>query len=59
MVPRDLVLTLFALAVAVLGIFAFLGPGAAAIGGGVLLATFVVGAAVYGVIALIAHWANR
>ena len=59
MVPRDLVLTVFALVVAVLGIFAVLGPGAAVIGGGILLLVFVIGAAIYGILALVAHWAER
>jgi hypothetical protein len=58
-VPRDLVLTVFALVVAVLGIFAVLGPGAAVIGGGILLLVFVIGAAIYGILALVAHWAER
>jgi hypothetical protein len=57
--PRDLVLTVFALVVAVLGILVILGPQAALIGGGILLLVFVVGAAIYGVIALVAHLANR
>ena len=59
MVPRDLVLTVFALVVTVLGIFAVLGPGAAVIGGGILLVVFVIGAAIYGILALVAHWAER
>jgi len=53
------VLTVFALVVAVLGIFAVLGPGAAVIGGGILLVVFVIGAAIYGILALVAHWAER
>ena len=57
--PRDAALTVYALVVAVLGIFAILGPQAAAIGGGILLLVFVVGAAIYGVLALVAHWADR
>jgi hypothetical protein len=57
--PRDVALTVYALVVAVLGIFAILGPEAAAIGGGILLLAFVVGALIYGVLALVAHWADR
>ena len=57
--PRDVALTVYAVAVAVLGIFAILGPGPAAIGGGILLGVFLVGAAIYGVLALVAHWADR
>jgi hypothetical protein len=58
-VPRDLVLTVFAVVVSVVGIFVILGPGAAAIGGGILLLVFVVGAVIYGVLALVGRWANR
>jgi hypothetical protein len=58
-VPRDLALTGYALVVAVLGIFAVFGPQAAAIGGAVVLLVFVVGAAIYGALALVGHWANR
>jgi hypothetical protein len=58
-VPRDLALTVFALAVAVLGIFAVLGPQAAAIGGAIVLVVFAVGAAIYAALALAAHWADR
>jgi hypothetical protein len=57
--PRDLVLTVFAVVASVVGIFVILGPGAAAIGGGILLLVFVVGAAIYGVLALVGRWANR
>jgi hypothetical protein len=58
-VPRDLVLTVFAVVASVVDIFVILGPGAAAIGGGILLLVFVVGAAIYGVLALVGRWANR
>ena len=58
-VPRDAALTIFALVVAELGIFAILGPQAAAIGGGILLLVFALGAAIYGVLALVAYWADR
>jgi hypothetical protein len=57
--PRDLVLTVYALSVAVLGIFAVLGPQAAAIGGAIILLVFGLGALIYGVLALAAHWADR
>jgi hypothetical protein len=58
-VPRDLALTIFAIAVAVLGIFAILGTQAALIGGGIVLLMFFVGAAIYGALALAARWADR
>jgi hypothetical protein len=58
-VPRDLALSLFALVVAVLGIFAVLGLQAAVIGGVIVVGVFAVGAAVYGALALANHWANR
>jgi hypothetical protein len=58
-VPRDLVLSLFAVAAAVLGIAVFLGPGAAAIGGSIIAVVFVIGAVIYGVLALAARWADR
>ena len=47
--PRDLALTLYAIVVAVLGIFAILGQQAALIGGGIVVLVFCVGAAIYGV----------
>jgi len=56
---RDLALTAYALAVAVLGIFAVLGVQAAVIGGAIVVGVFVVGAAIYGALALVGHWANR
>jgi hypothetical protein len=56
---RDLVLTFFALGVAVLGIFAFLGPQAAAVGGAILLLAFAIGAVIYGLLALVARWADK
>jgi len=58
-VPRDLALTAYALVVAVLGIFAVLGVQAAAIGGAIVVLVFVVGAAIYGALALVGHWADR
>jgi uncharacterized membrane protein YqgA involved in biofilm formation len=58
-VPRDMVLSVYALVVAVLGIYAILGPQAAMVGGAVLVLVFVVGAVIYGVLALVAHWADR
>ena len=58
-VPRDLALTVYAIVIAVLGIFAVLGEQAALIGGGIVLLMFCVGAAIYGVLALAARWADR
>ena len=58
-VPRDLALTGYALAVAILGIFAILGTQAAAIGGAILLAIFAIGAAIYGLLALVGHFADN
>ena len=57
--PRDLALGVYAVAVAVLGIFAVLGPQAAAIGGAVVAVTFLIGALVYGLLALASRWASR
>ena len=57
--PRDLALTGYALVVAILAIFAILGLQAATIGGAIVLLVFVVGAAIYGVLALAGHWVNR
>ncbi len=57
--PRDLALTGYALVVAVLGIFAVLGLQAAAIGGAILLAIFLIGAAIYGLLALVSHFADN
>jgi hypothetical protein len=57
--PRDLALGVYAVAVVVLGIFAWLGPLAAAIGGAVVAVAFVIGALVYGLLALASHWASR
>jgi hypothetical protein len=57
--PRDLALAVFAASAAVLGIFALLGLQAAAIGGAVIVAALVVGGAIYGLLALAAHWASR
>jgi hypothetical protein len=57
--PRDLALTVYAIVVAVLGIFAILGQQAALIGGGIVVLMFCVGAAIYGVLALAQRWADR
>jgi hypothetical protein len=57
--PRDLALTVYAIVVAVLGIFAILGQQAALIGGGIVVLMFCVGAAIYGVLALASRWADR
>jgi hypothetical protein len=57
--PRDLALGVFATSVAILGIFALLGPQAAAIGGALILAAFAVGGVIYGLLALAAHLASR
>ena len=58
-VPRDLALTGYALVVAVLGIFAILGLQAAAIGGVIIVGIFVIGAAIYGLLALLGHFADN
>jgi hypothetical protein len=58
-VPRDLALTGYALVVAVLGIFAILGLQAAAIGGAIVVFIFVIGAAIYGLLALLGHFADN
>jgi hypothetical protein len=52
-VPRDLALTCYAVVVAILGIFAILGPLAAFIGGLAIVAVFCLGALVYAVLALV------
>jgi hypothetical protein len=57
--PRDLALTVYAIVVAVLGIFAILGQQAALIGGAIVVLMFCVGAAIYGVLALAQRWADR
>lgn len=57
--PRDLALTGYALIVAVLGIFAILGTQAAAIGGAIILGIFVIGAGIYGLLALVSHFADN
>jgi hypothetical protein len=54
--PRDLALTGFALVVAVLGIFAILGPLPALIGGAIIVGVFILGALVYAALALVARW---
>jgi hypothetical protein len=58
-VPRDLALTGYALVVAVLGIFAILGLQAAAIGGAIVVFIFVIGAVIYGLLALLGHFADN
>ena len=57
--PRDLALTVFAIVVAVLGIFAILGEQAALIGGAIVVLLFCVSAAIYGVLAIAQRWADR
>ena len=57
-IPRDLALAIFAVTVAVLGIFAIFGPTAAAIGGAAIVGAFIVGAMVYGLIALVGRLAR-
>jgi hypothetical protein len=57
-IPRDLALALFAVVVAVLGIFAVFGPLAALIGGAAVVGAFAVGALIYGVLALVARLAR-
>lgn len=56
--PRDLALAIFAVAVAVLGIFAVFGLTAALIGGALIVGTFAVGAVIYGLVALAARLAR-
>jgi hypothetical protein len=57
-IPRDLALGQFADATAVLGIFAVFGPLAALFGAFAIVGAFVIGAAVYGAIALAARLAR-
>jgi len=57
-IPRDLALAIFAVTVAILGIYAVFGPLAAVIGGAAIVGAFAVGAAIYGVIALMARLAR-
>ena len=59
LVPRDLGLTGFAVAAAVLGIYAVFGTQAAAVGAGVILVVFAIGGAIYGVLAVVARLAER
>ncbi len=47
------------LARAILGIYAILGTQAAAIGGAIVLAIFTIGAAIYGLLALVGHFADN
>jgi hypothetical protein len=58
-VPRDVGLTLFALIVAVLGIYAWLGATPALVGGAIIVGVFVLGALIYGALALAQRWAER
>ena len=44
---------------AILGIYAILGTSAAAIGGAIILAIFAIGAAIYGLLALVGHFADN
>jgi len=57
-VPRDLGLAVFAVATAVLGIFAVFGVTAAVVGGAVLIGAFAVGGLLYGLIALLSRLAR-
>jgi hypothetical protein len=57
-VPRDLALGIFAVAVALLGIFAAFGTTAALIGGIAILGAFALGAIIYGVLALVGRIAR-
>ncbi len=57
-IPRDLALAIFAVSVAILGIYAVFGSLAAVIGGAAIVGAFAVGAAIYGVIALMARLAR-
>jgi len=51
-VPRDLALAIFAVAAAVLGIFAAFGGLPALIGAAIILSVFALGAVIYGLLAL-------
>jgi hypothetical protein len=57
-VPRDPALGLFAVAAAVLGIFAILGPLAALLGAITVVGAFGIGAVIYGAVALAARLAR-
>lgn len=57
--PRDLVLTAYALLVALLGVFAIFGTEAAGVAAIVLVGVFALGAAVYALVGAVAHWAER
>ncbi len=54
----NLVLTGYAATVAVLGVFAILGTDAAVLAGTVIVGAFVLGAVVYGLLALAGRWAR-
>ena len=56
---RDVVMVGYAALVIVLGIFAFLGPSAAAIGAAVVMLAVALGGLIYGLLSLVARWANR
>jgi len=57
-VPRDLALSVFAVSVAIMGIFVMFGPLAALLGAIAIIGAFAIGAAVYGAIALAARLAR-
>ena len=59
LVPRDIGLTVFAVAAAVLGIYAWLGPTPALVGGAFIAGVVVLGAAIYAALALAQRWAER
>ena len=56
---RDLALAGFAVAVGILGVFAVLGPLPGLVAAAVILAAFLVGGLVYGLLALLTRWAGE
>ena len=57
--PRDVALSVYALAVALLGLYAVLGVQAAIVGGGIIGTFFAAGALIYGLLTLASRWAER
>jgi hypothetical protein len=58
-IPRDLALAIFAVSVAVLGIFAVFGVVPGVIGAAIILSVFGLGAILYGLLALAERVASR
>ncbi len=56
---RDLVMTGYAAVVAVLGVYAVLGAEAAVLAGSIILGAFLLGLAIYALLALAGRWALR